>query len=73
MKDEEGFHLINKSAIDYLKQKLIKKIFLITPNIPEIEILTKKKINDVDDMVNAGKILLSYGAKNVLVKIFNVS
>ena len=63
-----GARLINKSAIDYLKQNLIKKIFLITPNIPEIEILTKKKINDVDDMINAGKILLSYGARNVLVK-----
>ena len=38
-----GTKLINNSAISYIKKKLIKNIFLITPNIPETEILTKKK------------------------------
>ena len=41
---------------------------LITPNIPEAEILTKNKIKSVDDMIYAGKILLNLGAQNVLVK-----
>ena len=30
-----GSRLINKSAIKTLKKKLIKKAFLLTPNIPE--------------------------------------
>ena len=51
-----------------IKKKLIKKIFLITPNIPEAEILTKTKINSIKDMVYAGKILVNLGAKNVLIK-----
>ena len=63
-----GAKLINKKAIDNIRNKLIKKIFLITPNIPEAEILTNSKINSVADMVNAGKLLLKIGAKNVLIK-----
>ena len=63
-----GVKLINNEAIKDIKNKLIKKIFLITPNIPEAELLTKKKINSTNDMIIAGKILLNLGAKNVLIK-----
>ena len=63
-----GAKLINNKAIQILKNKLIKKVILITPNIPEAEILTKNKIKSVDDMIYAGKILLNLGAQNVLVK-----
>ena len=37
-----GAKLINNAAIVDLK-KLIKNVFLITPNIPEAEILTRTK------------------------------
>jgi len=63
-----GAKLINNAAISQIKNKLIKKILLITPNIPEAEILTKTKINTTEDMIRAGKILISLGAKNVLIK-----
>ena len=63
-----GAKLINNKAIQILKNKLIKKVILITPNIPEAEILTKTKIKNVDDMIHSGKILLNLGAQNVLVK-----
>ena len=63
-----GAKLINNQAIKDIKNKLIKKILLITPNIPEAELLTKIKINSTDDMIVAGKILLKLGAKNVLIK-----
>jgi len=63
-----GAKLVNNSAIFYIRNKLIKNILLITPNIPEAEILTKTKINSTKDMIKAGKILISLGAKNVLIK-----
>jgi hydroxymethylpyrimidine/phosphomethylpyrimidine kinase len=63
-----GAKLINSQAIEEIKSKLIKKIFLITPNIPEAELLTKKKIHSIDDMIVAGKLLIKLGAKNVLIK-----
>ena len=63
-----GTRLINKGSIKELKSKLIKKVSLVTPNIPEAEILTKTKITSKEDMVNAASKLLEYGAKNVLIK-----
>ena len=63
-----GTKLINNSSIKILKSKLINKTTLITPNIPEAEILTKIKIKSIQDMIYAAKILLNFGAKNVLVK-----
>ena len=63
-----GAKLINNSAINILKTKLIKNIFLITPNIPEAEALTKTKIKNSKDMIKAANILLKLGAKNVLIK-----
>jgi hydroxymethylpyrimidine/phosphomethylpyrimidine kinase len=63
-----GARLINKSAIKTLKNKLIKKAYLITPNIPEAEILTKIKIKTLEDMIHAANILLKLGAKNILLK-----
>ncbi len=63
-----GAKLINNAAIIFLKKKLIKNTLLITPNIPEAEILSKTKINTTSDMIKAGKILNSLGARNVLIK-----
>ena len=63
-----GTRLINHSAIKTLKDKLIKKAYLITPNIPEAEVLTKTKIKSLEDMIHAANILLKFGVKNVLLK-----
>ena len=63
-----GARLINNKAIEVLKNNLIEKVSLITPNIPEAEILTKTKIKNTKDMIYAANILFEYGAKNVLVK-----
>ena len=63
-----GTKLIDNHSIKILKSKLIKKVSLITPNIPEAEILTKTRIFTVDDMIKAARILVNLGAKNVLIK-----
>ena len=63
-----GTKLINSKAIKKLKKDLIKKAYLITPNIPEAEVLTNIKIKTTDDMIKAGSHLLKLGVKNVLLK-----
>ena len=63
-----GTKLIDKNAINLLKSKLIKRVSLITPNIPEAEILTKIKIECKQDMIFAAHKLINLGAKNVLIK-----
>ena len=63
-----GTKLIDNKAVGILRKKLIKLSTLITPNIPEAEILTKVKINSKEDMILAAHELLNLGAKNVLIK-----
>ena len=63
-----GTKLIDNKAISTIKNKLLKKVYLITPNIPEAEILTNSKINSIDEMIIAAHKLVNLGAKNVLLK-----
>ena len=63
-----GYKLVNDKAIRTLKKKLIPKVFLLTPNIPEAEVLTGCKINSLQDMIKAVKILKKLGVKNILLK-----
>ena len=63
-----GARLIDDNAINLLKNKLIKKVSLLTPNIPEAEILTNTKIINKEDMIFAANKLLGLGVKNVLIK-----
>ena len=63
-----GSKLISNKAIQLMKNKLIKKVNLITPNLPEAEILTGIKINSKKDMISAAKKLINLGAQNVLIK-----
>jgi hydroxymethylpyrimidine/phosphomethylpyrimidine kinase len=63
-----GTKLIDDKAIKLLKDKLLKKATLITPNIPEAEILTGMNIKCKEDMIFAAQRLIELGANNVLVK-----
>jgi len=63
-----GVKLIDNGAIKLLKSKLIKRVTLITPNIPEAEILSDVKINTKEDMIFAANKLIKLGVPNVLIK-----
>ena len=63
-----GAKLIDNKAVELLRNELIKKVTLITPNIPEAEILTNTKIKTKEDMILAASILINLGAKNVFIK-----
>jgi hydroxymethylpyrimidine kinase/phosphomethylpyrimidine kinase len=63
-----GTKLIDDKAINLLKKKLIMRASLITPNIPEAEILTNTIIKSKEDMIFAAYKLIEIGANNVLIK-----
>ena len=63
-----GAKLIDNEAINLLKLNMIQKAYLITPNIPEAEILTNTKISTTEDMIFAANKLIEFGAQNVLIK-----
>ena len=58
----------NEKFVENIKEKIIKKITLITPNLRELEILTERKISDEDSAITSGKILFDKYKTSVLVK-----
>ena len=67
MVSKSGYYLLKNEAIEELK-KFLEIGLLVTPNIPEAEILADMKINNEDDMIKAAKIIKKLGVKNVLIK-----
>ena len=63
-----GAKLINNSSVSHLKKLLFPLCNLVTPNIPEAEVLTGYSILNKEDMIKAAKKILSMGPKNVLLK-----
>tara|TARA_Y100000590_G_scaffold392439_1_gene469854 strand:+ start:402 stop:1211 length:810 start_codon:yes stop_codon:yes gene_type:complete len=63
-----GAKLINNNSIRYLKKLLFPLCILVTPNIPEAEVLTGYSISTKEDMIKAAKKILNMGSKNVLLK-----
>ena len=63
-----GDVLVSDEVITSIKNNLISKSFLITPNIYEAEILSEIKVNNVEDQIECGIKLLKLGCKNVLIK-----
>ena len=65
---KSGTKLINNNSIKYLKKLLLPLSNLVTPNIPEAEVLIGGSISNKKDMIEAAKIILNMGSKNVLLK-----
>ena len=63
-----GVKLVNTNSIKYLKKLLLPLCDVVTPNIPEAEILTGYSILNKTQMIKAAKKIISMGAKNVLLK-----
>jgi len=63
-----GARLVDEDAINFLKTNLIQKVNLLTPNIPEAEVLTGVKIKNREDMILSAKKLINMGVKSVLIK-----
>jgi hydroxymethylpyrimidine/phosphomethylpyrimidine kinase len=63
-----GAPLIQPEAIDALKTRLVPRAAVLTPNLPEAEILVGHAIGGVDAMRATARELLSLGCAAVLLK-----
>jgi hydroxymethylpyrimidine/phosphomethylpyrimidine kinase len=68
LKATVGEDLTKSDFVKALKEHLIPRALLITPNIPEAEVILGEKIETVEDMKSACKNLLGLGCENVLLK-----
>jgi hydroxymethylpyrimidine/phosphomethylpyrimidine kinase len=68
MKSSSGTDLIDAAGIKFITTELLKRATVITPNVPEAEILTGLTIRDLADMEAAARKLVELGAHAVVVK-----
>lgn len=68
MVSKSGYALMNPEAVGTLIKELIPLVTVVTPNIPEAEIIAGIKIKNLGDMERASKIIYNIGPKNVLLK-----
>ncbi|MDN6568027.1 MAG: bifunctional hydroxymethylpyrimidine kinase/phosphomethylpyrimidine kinase [Tetragenococcus halophilus] len=63
-----GHPLLQKEAVQTIKEELIPQAYVITPNLPEAEALTKSKIKSKKEIKKAAFTLQKMGVKNVIIK-----
>ncbi len=68
MKSSSNSELLDSGGVKYVASELLKRANVITPNVPEAEILTGITIKDVADMEAAARKLVEMGARAVIVK-----
>src|SRR5206468_11698099 len=68
MKSSSGAELLDAAGIKSVATELLKRASVITPNVPEAEVLTGLTIKDVADMEAAARKIVEMGARAVIVK-----
>ena len=63
-----GARLLDDSGINAIINKLMPIADIVTPNLPEAEVIYGKKIETNDDVITAAAHIQQLGAKNVIIK-----
>jgi len=67
MVSTSGHDLADKGFVEAVKKELIPETYVLTPNIQEAEILTGRKVANLNDVKKVCKDLYELGAKHVLI------
>ena len=68
MKSSTGTELLDTGGVNYIIAELLKRSSVITPNVPEAEILAGMTIKEVADMEAAARKIVEMGARAAIVK-----
>lgn len=68
MKSSSGTELLDAAGVKFVSTELLKHASVITPNVPEAEILSGLTIKDLSDMEAAARKIVEMGARAVIVK-----
>jgi len=63
-----GAHLLQPDALAALRDRLVPMAAVVTPNIPEAEVLLRRHVIDHDDVEEAADALLRLGCRAALLK-----
>jgi len=68
IKSSTGTELLDAGGVKYITTELLKRATVVTPNVPEAEILTGAEIKDIAAMEVAARKIVELGAQAVIVK-----
>ena len=68
MISKHGLPLIDDAAVGSLRTSLLPRAYLATPNRFEAAAITGRRVESVNDFVEAAKALQDFGAQHVLIK-----
>lgn len=68
VRSTSGYDLIDDAALAAVIDKLFPLADIVTPNTPEAERISGVQIRSTDDIGKAAEVMLSMGARNVLIK-----
>jgi len=63
-----GDRLLREDAIATIRAELLRRAEVVTPNVPEAEVLAERTIGSIADMHDAGRRIRDLGARVVVVK-----
>jgi len=63
-----GASLIEDEAVAALRDALLPRAYVVTPNVPEAEVLSGLSVNSLESMEEAARAIRELGPANVLVK-----
>ena len=65
---QSGDKLLQDDAIQAIKNHLMPVADVVTPNLPEAEILLGQKVENIADMQRAARSLAQFGGRSILIK-----
>jgi len=63
-----GHPLLEKDAISVMRRKLLPQTLVLTPNLPEAEVLVGKRLETEDEVMEAARVLADMGPRVVVIK-----
>lgn len=63
-----GARLLDDQGIHAIINDLLPLADIVTPNLPEAQVMYNKQINNKDDVIDAANFIQQLGAKNVVIK-----
>ncbi len=68
MISKHGSPLLDNEAVSVLRKQLLPYAYLVTPNVPEAQVLSERVVTDYASMEKAAISISKLGPKNVLIK-----
>ena len=63
----KGTVLLESNAVNMMREQLFPLATVVTPNLHEAEVLSGKKVGNVEEMVAAAKLIKELGPSNVII------